>query len=138
MHTPPFTPSPHTPHRPRPHPSSLFSSSSAKKLSLVILSGVAVVVVLVVLAYAGVDPSCAEGDASCAASASSPVFGRYPTWEEAPSSSEEFDHDNDGKVCRLPIISVEEWEGGRYWEREEPVIVRNVTDGWKALEHWKK
>ena len=133
--------------RPRPPRSSILSSSSTKKLSLVVLlSGVAVVVLVVVLvvfvAYAGIDSSCAEGDASCAAassaSSSSPVFGRYPSWEDAPSSYEEFDHDNDGKVCRLPIISVEEWEVGRYWEREEPVIVRNVTDGWKALEHWTK
>ena len=36
------------------------------------------------------------------------------------------------------FISVEEWEEGRYWERDVPVIVRNVTDHWKALEHWTK
>lgn len=65
-------------------------------------------------------------------------LGRYPTWEAAPASIEEFDHDNDKNVCRLPIITVEEWERGRYWEREEPVIVKNVTDGWPALEHWTK
>ena len=59
-------------------------------------------------------------------------------WEDAPSSNKEFDHDNDKTVCRLPIISVEEWENGRYWEKEEPVIVQNVTDGWLALEHWTK
>jgi hypothetical protein len=90
--------------------------------------------------YAGVGSStCAEGDASCAAAASSPAFVRYySTWEEAPISAGEFDHENDRNVCRLPIISVDEWESGRYWEREEPVIVRNVTDGWGALEHWTK
>ena len=68
----------------------------------------------------------------------SSTVGRYLTWEEAPASIEEFDHDNDKRVCRLPILSVEEWEMGRYWEREMPVIVKNVTDGWPALEHWTK
>jgi hypothetical protein len=134
---------------PRPHtlPSSIIASCcSAKKHSfaavIVLVAAVVgflycLVRIVLVEAYAGVDLSCAEGDASCAA-ASSSVFGRYSTWEEAPSSSEEFDHDNDGTICRLPIISVEEWERGLYWEREEPVIVRNVTDGWMALEHWTK
>ncbi len=68
----------------------------------------------------------------------SSTLGRYLTWEEAPASREEFDHDNDKRVCRLPILSVEEWEMGRYWEREIPVIVKNVTDRWPALEHWTK
>lgn len=77
--------------------------------------------------------ACTDGsDASCEET------GRYPTWEAAPASTKEFDHDNDKSVCRLPILSVEEWEDGRYWEREEPVIVKNVTDGWKAMEHWTK
>jgi len=65
-------------------------------------------------------------------------LGQYNTWEEAPASTKEFDHDNNKKVCRLPIITVDEWETGRYWEKEEPCIVKNVTDGWLALEHWTK
>lgn len=62
----------------------------------------------------------------------------YETWEDAPASWEEFGHDNDPSVCGIPVLSVEEWEEGRYWEREEPVLVRNATDGWSALEHWTK
>ena len=62
----------------------------------------------------------------------------YETWEDAPASWGEFGHDNDPGVCGIPVLSVEEWEEGRYWEREEPVLVRNVTDGWPALEHWTK
>ena len=88
-----------------------------------------------ILALIYADVSCTEDGTSCA---SETPLGRYPTWEEAPSSTEEFDHDNDKSVCRLPIISVEEWEEGRFWEGEEPVLVRNVTDGWPALEHWTK
>jgi len=33
---------------------------------------------------------------------------------------------------------MEEWEAGRYWEKDKPVLVKNATDGWKALNHWKK
>jgi len=65
-------------------------------------------------------------------------LGQYNTWEEAPASTKEFDHDNNKKVCRLPIITVDEWETGRHWEKEEPCIVKNVTDGWLAFEHWTK
>ena len=65
-------------------------------------------------------------------------LGRYKTWEEAPASYEEFGHDNDPSVCRLPIVSVEEWEEKRMWEGETPVIVKNVTQNWKALQHWTK
>jgi len=65
-------------------------------------------------------------------------LGRYKTWDEAPASYEEFDHDNDPSVCRLPFVTVEEWEKNRMWEGETPVIVKNVTDNWKALEHWTK
>jgi len=75
------------------------------------------------------DPTCTEHQFN---------LGKYNTWEEAPASTKEFDHDNNKKVCRLPIISVDEWESGRYWEKEEPCIVKNVTDGWLALEHWTK
>jgi len=57
---------------------------------------------------------------------------------DAPASKEEFDHDNSPDVCGLPILTVEEWEAGRYWKGKKPVIVKNVTDGWAALEHWKK
>eukprot|EP00804_Cyclotella_cryptica_P020020 CCRYP_007896-RC/>CCRYP_007896-RC protein AED:0.39 eAED:0.39 QI:341/1/1/1/1/1/3/411/445 len=57
---------------------------------------------------------------------------------DAPASREEFDHDNDPEVCGLPILTVEEWEAGRYWEGNKPVIVKNVTAGWAAMEHWKK
>jgi hypothetical protein len=77
--------------------------------------------------------TCTNEDATCTI-----PTGRYPTWEDAPASMEEFNHDNDKSICSLPIISVEEWEKGRYWEKEEPVIVQNVTDGWLALEHWTK
>ena len=75
------------------------------------------------------DPTCTEQQTN---------LGQYNTWEEAPASTKEFDHDNNKKVCRLPIIDVEEWESGRYWEKDEPCIVKNVTDGWLALEHWTK
>ena len=75
------------------------------------------------------DPTCTEQQIN---------LGQYNTWEEAPVSTKEFDHDNNKKVCRLPIISVDEWESGRYWEKEEPCIVKNVTDGWLALDHWTK
>lgn len=66
------------------------------------------------------------------------ISSYYETWDDAPASWEEFGHDNDPSVCRVPILTVEEWEQGRYWEREEPVLVKNVTDGWPALEHWTK
>lgn len=76
--------------------------------------------------------------ADCATASDGTSLGRYPTWEAAPASTEEFDHDNDKTVCRLAVISVEEWERGRYWEKEQPVLVKNVTDGWGAPEHWTK
>ena len=60
-------------------------------------------------------------------------------WEDGPSSWEEFGHENDPDVCGLPRITVEEWEAKRYWEgKYGPVIVMNVTDGWAALNNWKK
>jgi len=64
--------------------------------------------------------------------------GRYKTWEDSPASWAEFGHDNDKSICRLPIITVEEWENGQYWLKMEPVIVKNITDGWGALQHWTK
>jgi len=58
-------------------------------------------------------------------------------WEDGPSSWEEFGHDNDPEVCGLQFLTVREWEEGRYWERDEPVIVKNVTAGWAARHNWK-
>mmetsp|Transcript_27890 Transcript_27890/g.58918 ORF Transcript_27890/g.58918 Transcript_27890/m.58918 type:complete len:194 (-) Transcript_27890:11-592(-) len=58
-------------------------------------------------------------------------------WEDGPSSWEEFGHDNDPEVCGVPVLTVEEWESGKYWEGSKPVIVKNVTEGWAALNHWK-
>eukprot|EP00804_Cyclotella_cryptica_P011474 CCRYP_016394-RB/>CCRYP_016394-RB protein AED:0.43 eAED:0.43 QI:195/1/1/1/1/1/4/148/320 len=86
------------------------------------------------LAFAGANAQTCTDDATSTCT----YTGHYPTWEDAPASAEEFDHDNDKSICRLPIISVAEWETGRYWEKEEPVIVKNVTDGWMALQHWTK
>lgn len=59
-------------------------------------------------------------------------------WEDGPSSWEEFGHDNDPSVCGLPVLTVKEWEEGRYWEGMKPVLVSDVTDGWPALNNWKK
>ncbi|EJK43889.1 hypothetical protein THAOC_37620, partial [Thalassiosira oceanica] len=39
--------------------------------------------------------------------------GRYPTWEDAPTSAEEFGHDNPEEICRLPIHHQPEEMGGR-------------------------
>lgn len=59
-------------------------------------------------------------------------------WEDGPSSWDEFGHDNDPSVCGLQVLTVEEWEAGRYWEGKKPVLVSGVTDGWPALNNWKK
>ena len=60
-------------------------------------------------------------------------------WEDGPTSWLEFGHDNSPEICGLPIISVVEWEEKRWWEGKfGPCIVKNVTDGWLALEHWTK
>jgi hypothetical protein len=59
-------------------------------------------------------------------------------WEDGQSSWEEFGHDNNPDICGLPLLSVAEWENGRYWERNKPVLVSGVTDGWAALSNWKK
>ena len=58
-------------------------------------------------------------------------------WEDGPSSWEEFGHDNDPTVCRMPTITVDEWESGRYWRGNQPVMVANVTAGWAANVNWK-
>mmetsp|Transcript_9213 Transcript_9213/g.19905 ORF Transcript_9213/g.19905 Transcript_9213/m.19905 type:complete len:423 (+) Transcript_9213:136-1404(+) len=62
----------------------------------------------------------------------------YIEWEDGPTSAEEFDHDNNPEICGLEYLTVEEWEAGKYWEKDKPVLVKNVTAGWKALNNWKK
>ncbi|EJK43699.1 hypothetical protein THAOC_37829, partial [Thalassiosira oceanica] len=93
--------------------------------------------------------------------------GRYPTWEDAPTSAEEFGHDNPEEICRLPIISLRKWEAGKFWcvlgwmpttrrdersrltklsrylcspERryDQPFLVTNVTDDWPAMQNFAK
>lgn len=59
-------------------------------------------------------------------------------WEDGHSSWEEFGHDNNPEICGLPLLTVTEWESGRYWERNTPVLVSGVTNGWAALSNWKK
>jgi hypothetical protein len=61
----------------------------------------------------------------------------YLLFTDGPAN-QEFDHNNDPEVCGIPRLTVEEWEAGRYWEGKKPVIVMNVTDGWAAMENWKK
>jgi len=120
-------------------------NSTAQKRALLL----SIIAAILTLIHANNVGACNPEDngASCETSSetdttttktTSSLLGPYATWEDAPASTEEFDHDNDKSVCRLPIISVEEWEAGRYWERNEPVLVQNVTDGWAAMEHWTK
>lgn len=59
-------------------------------------------------------------------------------WEDGPSSWDEFGHDNAPDICGVQVLTVKEWEEGRYWEGSKPVIVKNLTDGWAALNNWKK
>ena len=54
-------------------------------------------------------------------------------WEDGQSSWEEFGHNNNPDICGLPLLTVAEWEVGRYWERNTPVLVSGVTDGRAAL-----
>lgn len=61
----------------------------------------------------------------------------HSEWEDGPASWEEFGHDNDPDVCGLPRLTVEEWEAGRHWEGSRPVLVKDVTKGWAALENWR-
>ena len=58
-------------------------------------------------------------------------------WEDGHASWDEFGHDNDPNVCGIPVLTVEEWERGKHWEGNRPVLVKNITDGWAALKHWK-
>ncbi|KAL7548515.1 hypothetical protein ACHAWF_011801 [Thalassiosira exigua] len=108
------------------------------KRGILLSAGGAAVILAATCAAAAVESSCDDGASSCPDNDAPNLLGRHPTWEDAPDSAEEFDHDNDPSVCSLPILSVEEWEAGRHWEREVPVIVKNVTQGWSALEHWTK
>lgn len=59
-------------------------------------------------------------------------------WEDGPTSWDEFGHDNDPDVCGLQVLTVAEWEEGKYWKGPKPVIVKNATAGWAALNNWKK
>ena len=58
--------------------------------------------------------------------------------QDSPASWEEFGHDNDPNACGLPVLTIDKWEAGRYWEGSKPVLVRNVADSWAALSNWKK
>jgi hypothetical protein len=58
-------------------------------------------------------------------------------WDDGPSSWDEFGHDNDPNVCRMQTITIEEWESGRYWRGNVPVMVKNVTAGWAANVNWE-
>jgi len=98
-----------------------------------------IIVTLLVAAIFASPESCTEGPGTCTYDENEKIyFGNYSTWEEAPNSLDEFDHDNSKHICGLPILTVEEWEEGRFWEAENPVIVKNVTAGWRALVHWTK
>jgi len=65
-------------------------------------------------------------------------YTKYKDWEDAPASWEEYGHDNDPYVCGVERLTVEEWEKGKYWNKNKPVIVMNVTDQWPAVKHWTK
>ena len=65
-------------------------------------------------------------------------YTKYKDWEDAPASWEEYGHDNDPYVCGVERLTVEEWEKGRYWNKNKPVIVMNVTAEWPAAKHWTK
>ncbi|KAL7553679.1 hypothetical protein ACHAWF_016998 [Thalassiosira exigua] len=87
---------------------------------------------------ASVDPPLCEHCATNPATGEVDYGNHNLEWEDGPSSWEEFGHDNDPAVCGVPLISVEEWERGEYWKGDVPVIVQNVTEGWAAMENWKK
>lgn len=65
-------------------------------------------------------------------------YVKYKDWEDAPASWEEYGHDNDESVCGVPRLTIEQWEKGKYWQKNKPVIVMNVTEHWPAAQHWKK
>jgi len=58
-------------------------------------------------------------------------------WEDGHSSWDEFGHDNDPSVCKMRTMTVGEWEAGRHWRNNVPVMVTNVTDNWAANVHWR-
>jgi hypothetical protein len=58
-------------------------------------------------------------------------------WDDGPSSWDEFGHDNDPDVCRMRTMTVAEWESGRHWRNDVPVMVTNVTAGWAANVNWE-
>ena len=58
-------------------------------------------------------------------------------WEDGHSSWDEFGHDNDPSVCKMRTMTVGEWEAGRHWRNNVPVMVTNVTDNWAANIHWR-
>ena len=63
-------------------------------------------------------------------------YGNHNTnWEDGHASWEEFGHNNEH--CNLQTITVQEWEDGKYWEKDDPVLVTGVTEHWAANENWK-
>ena len=56
-------------------------------------------------------------------------------WEDGHASWSEFGHNNEH--CNLQTITVQEWEDGKYWEKDEPVLVTGVTEHWAANTNWK-
>ena len=58
-------------------------------------------------------------------------------WEDGHSSWDEFGHDNDPSVCKMRTMTAGEWEAGRHWRNNVPVMVTNVTDSWAANFHWR-
>ena len=49
-------------------------------------------------------------------------------WDQGHSSWEEFGHENDPDVCRMMTITPDEWERGKYWRHNVPVMVSRVLD----------
>lgn len=65
-------------------------------------------------------------------------YGNHNTkWSQGPSSWEEFGHANDPNICRLQTITLDEWERGKYWRYNVPVMVMNVTADWDANMNWE-
>ena len=70
-------------------------------------------------------------------SAATKDYGNHNlNWEDGYASWDEFGHDN-SENCNVPKLTVEEWEAGKFWKGDTPVIVKNVTDDWAALTNWK-
>ena len=92
----------------------------------------------VVLLVLSISIVCSSSSETTIGSENNIDYGNHNfEWEDGPSSWDEFGHNNDPDVCGLPVLTVEEWEAGRYWEKGQPVLVKNVTDGWAALNNWK-